>query len=150
MTHTHQDPNRVNGNLNGAEWSSKGTQVHDAELEHTASSAESKQFILVKHDYRTVKIRIEDVLYFEGKGNYVSIYTRDNNVIVTLLTMGKLEQILSAYGFFRIHKSYIVSFRHIEAFWNDKLQVNGRNIPIGGQYRERFQQYLNRFSIPIF
>jgi DNA-binding LytR/AlgR family response regulator len=103
----------------------------------------------VKHDYRTVKIKIEDVLYFEGKGNYVSIYTREN-VIVTLLTMGKLEQILCAYGFFRIHKSYVVSFRHIEAFWNEKLQVNGRNIPIGGQYRERFQQYLNRLSIPIY
>jgi two-component system, LytTR family, response regulator len=149
MTQAHQDSKWVNGNQIGAEWPLKVRPVQDTDLEQVESPAEPKQFILVKHDYRTVKIKIEDVLYFEGKGNYVSIYTRDS-VIVTLLTMGKLEQILSSYGFFRIHKSYIVSFRHIEAFWNDKLQVNGRNIPIGGQYRERFQQYLNRFSIPIF
>lgn len=108
-----------------------------------------KQFILVKHDYRTVKIRIADVLFFEGKGNYVFVYTRDS-VIVTLLTMGKLEQSLAAYGFFRIHKSYIVSFQHIEAFWNDKLQVNGKLLPIGGQYRDKFHEYLERFSIAIF
>ena len=149
MTQAYQDSNRVNGNQIGADWLLTVKPVQEADLEQAGSPAESKQFILVKHDYRTVKIKIEDVLYFEGKGNYVSIYTRDN-VIVTLLTMGKLEQILCAYGFFRIHKSYVVSFRHIEAFWNDKLQINGRNIPIGGQYRERFQQYLNRLSIPIF
>jgi two-component system, LytTR family, response regulator LytT len=149
MTQSHQDSKWVNGNQIGAEWPLKVKPVLDADPDQAESSAEPKEFILVKHDYRTVKIRIADVLYFEGKGNYVSIYTRDN-VIVTLLTMGKLEQILSAYGFFRIHKSYIVSFRHIEAFWNDKLQVNARNIPIGGQYREKFQQYLNRFSISIF
>jgi DNA-binding LytR/AlgR family response regulator len=149
MTQAHQDSNWVNGNQTVAEWPMKIKPVQESDPEQADSLAEPKQFILVKHDYRTVKIRIEEVLYFEGKGNYVSIYARDK-VIVTLLTMGRLEQILSAYGFFRIHKSYIVSFRHIEAFWNDKLQVNGRNIPIGGQYRERFQQYLNRFSIPIY
>lgn len=149
MTQTHQESQRINGSQIGTEWSLNVSRLQPAETEPSAVPSETKQFILVKHDYRTVKIRIVDVLYFEGKGNYVSIYTRDN-VIVTLLTMGKLEQILSSYGFFRIHKSYIVSFRHIEAFWNDKLQVNGKNIPIGGQYRERFQEYLNRFSIPIF
>ena len=149
MTQAYQDSNRVNSTQIVAEWPLKVKPVQEPDLEQAGSPAVPKQFILVKHDYRTVKIKIEDVLFFEGKGNYVSIYTRDK-VIVTLLTMGKLEQILSAYGFFRIHKSYIVSFRHIEAFWNDKLQVNGRNIPIGGQYRDRFQQYLNRFSIPIY
>ena len=149
MTQAYQDSNRVNSTQIVAEWPLKVKPVQEPDLEQAGSPAVPKQFILVKHDYRTVKIKIEDVLYFEGKGNYVSIYTREN-VIVTLLTMGKLEQILCAYGFFRIHKSYVVSFRHIEAFWNEKLQVNGRNIPIGGQYRERFQQYLNRFSIPIY
>lgn len=149
MTQTHQESKKINGSQIGTEWSLNVSRLQPADSEPSAAPSETKQFILVKHDYRTVKIRIADVLYFEGKGNYVSIYTRDN-VIVTLLTMGKLEQILSSYGFFRIHKSYIVSFRHIEAFWNDKLQVNGKNIPIGGQYRERFQEYLNRFSIPIF
>lgn len=110
---------------------------------------EGKQFILVKHDYRTLKIGIDELLYFEGKGNYVSIIMKEG-VIVTLLTMGKLEQVLEPYGFFRIHKSYIVAFRFIEAFWNDKVQVRGKHIPIGGQYRERFQEYLNRYSIPVF
>ena len=149
MTQAYQDSNRVNSTQIVAEWPLKVKPVQEPDLEQAGSPAVPKQFILVKHDYRTVKIKIEDVLYFEGKGNYVSIYTREN-VLVTLLTMGKLEQILCAYGFFRIHKSYVVSFRHIEAFWNEKLQVNGRNIPIGGQYRERFQQYLNRLSIPIY
>jgi len=149
MTQAYQDSNRVNSTQIVAAWPLKVKPVQEPDLEQAGSPAVPKQFILVKHDYRTVKIKIEDVLYFEGKGNYVSIYTREN-VIVTLLTMGKLEQILCAYGFFRIHKSYVVSFRHIEAIWNEKLQVNGRNIPIGGQYRERFQQYLNRLSIPIY
>lgn len=115
----------------------------------TVQATEGKQFILVKHDYRTLKIAIDEVLYFEGKGNYVSIFMKEG-VIVTLLTMGKLEQVLEPYGFFRIHKSYIVAFRFIEAFWNDKVQVRGKQIPIGGQYREKFQEYLNRYSIAVF
>lgn len=115
MTQGHQDSKWANGSHIGAEWPVKINPVQSEEVDQTPASTEQKQFILVKHDYRTVKIRIEDVLFFEGKGNYVSIYTRDN-VIVTLLTMGKLEQILSAYGFFRIHKSYIVSFRPSRLF----------------------------------
>ncbi len=66
MTQAYQDSNRVNSTQIVAEWPLKVKPVQEPDLEQAGSPAVPKQFILVKHDYRTVKIKIEDVLYFEG------------------------------------------------------------------------------------
>jgi two-component system, LytTR family, response regulator len=81
-------------------------------------------------------------MYIEGKGNYVSIYT-EKSKILTLQTMKNLESFLLPYRFVRVHKSFLVSFHHVEAIDNSSVWVNNIEIPIGDSYRESLKAFLN-------
>jgi DNA-binding LytR/AlgR family response regulator len=99
-------------------------------------------FILVKNDYKMMKLQVKDIMYIEGKGNYVSIYT-EKSKILTLQTMKNLESFLLPYRFVRVHKSFLVSFHHVEAIDNSSVWVNNIEIPIGDSYRESLKAFLN-------
>lgn len=45
-----------------------------------------------------------------------------------------MEKIISEYGFFRCHNSYIVNLKLVESMDGKTLRINGKNIPIS-KYR---------------
>ena len=61
------------------------------------------------------------------------IYTYDN-MYTTKMSISKIEKILSEYGFFRCHNSYIVNLKLIESMNGNTVVVKGKNIPIS-KYR---------------
>jgi DNA-binding LytR/AlgR family response regulator len=97
--------------------------------------------ILVKNHTRLVKLQVRDILYIEGKGNYVSLETLKGKIL-TLQTMKKLEDFLSPYGFVRIHKSFIVSFHHIDYIDNQSVFMKKIEIPTSDSYRDHFRAFL--------
>jgi DNA-binding LytR/AlgR family response regulator len=52
--------------------------------------------------------------------------------------LGRVEPLLPADQFCRIHRSYIVSFRHIEEFTSETVLIAGMNLPIARQYKTAF------------
>jgi DNA-binding LytR/AlgR family response regulator len=51
---------------------------------------------------------------------------------------------LSADDFMRIHKSFIISLKHLDAIERHDVVVGGKQIPIGITYREHFLAKLKR------
>ena len=100
-------------------------------------------FIFVRTDYKTLKIKIADILYIEGSGNYVTLHTPKGKVLV-LQNLKKFEDQLKPYQFMRVHRSFIISFNHIESIEKGWILINNTEIPIGDSYRESFQQFLNQ------
>ena len=92
-------------------------------------------FLMVKADHRHYKIELDDLLYVEGQHEYVSFHTAERR-ITALYSLKALEQQLPADRFLRVHKSYIVSLRHVTERTADALIVAGRKIPVGGSYRD--------------
>jgi DNA-binding LytR/AlgR family response regulator len=99
-------------------------------------------FILVKNEYKMINIQVKDIMYIEGKGNYVSFFTTRSKIL-TLQTMKNLESFLLPYQFVRVHKSFLVSFHHVEAIDNSAVWIKNIEIPIGDSYRESFREFLN-------
>lgn len=99
-------------------------------------------FILVKNEYKMVNLQVKDIIYIEGKGNYVSLYTTKSKIL-TLQTMKNLESFLLPYMFVRVHKSFLVSFHHVEAIDNNTIWIRNMEIPIGDSYRESLKAFLN-------
>lgn len=93
-------------------------------------------YLMVKADYRLYKVNYDDLLYIEGQHEYVSFYTTGKR-ITALYSLKSLEEQLPADRFIRVHKSYIVSIRHISEIEQLTLTVAGQKIPIGGSYREQ-------------
>ena len=99
-------------------------------------------FILVKNEHKMISLQVKDIIYIEGKGNYVSILTTKSRIL-TLQTMKNLESFLLPYLFVRVHKSFLVSFHHVEAIDNNTIWITNTEIPIGDSYRESFRSFLN-------
>lgn len=100
-------------------------------------------FIFVRTDYKTIKVKISDITYIEGSGNYVTLHTIKGKILV-LQNLKKFEEQLMPYQFIRVHKSFIISLSHIESIEKGWILIDKQEIPIGESYREPFQQFLNR------
>lgn len=101
-----------------------------------------KRFLFVKHGYKSVRIDFGEILFIEGLKEYVTIYTADKKV-VKYETMKNLEDTLPSDEFLRVHKSYIVALKKIEAFYGNVIEMKGHEIPIGRSYRENVMKVLS-------
>ena len=104
------------------------------------------KYLLVKVEYSTVKINADDILYIEGLKDYVKIYT-GAKFIMTKSTMKHIEEKLPRDKFIRIHKSYIVSVPKIRAIEYNCVTLGEKQIPIGNQYRQGFNELIQRIRL---
>lgn len=110
----------------------------------TSSDDES---IFVKSEYKQVKISLKDVLYFEGLKDYVKIYLEgQTRPVLSLISLKHLEEELPSY-FMRIHRSFIINLKKIEAVERSQVIINKNAITIADNYKEKFGEYLSAKSI---
>jgi len=105
------------------------------------SPSSSRDFIFVKSGYKSVKVNISDILYVEGMKEYVVIHTRDKKY-TKLDRMKNFENLLKEYGFIRIHKSYVVAVKSIDAVFGNTVEVSGNQLPLGRSFKDDFSAAL--------
>lgn len=116
-----------------------------ARLSSTAQIAAAADYLTVRSDYRQVRIPVADILYIEGLKDYVKIFVTDRDrPVLTQMSMKAAEAQLPADRFMRVHRSYIVALRHIEAFDRTSLTVEATTIPVGDTFRARFLEVMER------
>ncbi len=103
--------------------------------------SESNDFITVKADYKLYKINYDDLLFIEGQHEYVTFHTTQRR-ITALFALKDLEEILPKDKFVRVHKSYIVSFKHIQDLDKSDVTVAGNKVPVGASYRDELLSRL--------
>ena len=110
----------------------------------TANAPEiDHDFMFVRAEYENVKINFADILFIEGLKDYVKIYTTDNKYTLTLISLIKLENLLSSKGFARIHRSYIINIKHVKSIQKNKVLIAEKRIPISESYKTAFFEKIN-------
>ena len=99
-------------------------------------------FVFVKTDYKTLKVRLSEILYIEGSGNYVTLHTSKSK-IMALQNLKLFEEQLQPYKFIRIHKSYIISVNFIDAIDKSSVWIGNKELPIGDSYKGIFKEFMN-------
>lgn len=99
------------------------------------------EYIFIKTDYRIVKIEVKNILYVEGMRDYLSIQTTEGKIL-TLLNFPELMAMLPEKLFMRVHKSFIVSLRHIKSIERDRIYMDNKIIPISKTYKEVFYSVI--------
>lgn len=84
---------------------------------------------------RKVKILLNDIFYVESKREYVMIATEKGEFISKIST-SELEEMLPPDRFRRIHRSFIIAVNKINSYSKENVEINGRNIPIGKNFRK--------------
>lgn len=113
-------------------------------ISETSNPPESEQdFMFVRAEYENVKMNFSDILFIEGLKDYVKIYTTDNKFTLTLISLIKLENLLSNKGFSRIHRSYIINIKHVKSIQKNKVLISDKRIPISESYKNAFFEKIN-------
>lgn len=111
--------------------------------ENTTAPELEQDFMFVRAEYENVKMNFADILFIEGLKDYVKIYTTDNKFTLTLISLIKLENLLSSKGFSRIHRSYIINIKHVKSIQKNKVLISDKRIPISESYKNAFFERIN-------
>jgi DNA-binding LytR/AlgR family response regulator len=118
------------------------SQELSTEIASTTPPDNSNEDLFVKSNGKLIRIRISDILYIEALKEYIRIFTPTGNQVV-YQTMQNLEEKLPKEFFFRIHRSYIIGLRHVQAIEGNTVLVNGMQLPISRYSKDEF---MNRIA----
>jgi DNA-binding LytR/AlgR family response regulator len=103
-----------------------------------------QRVLLIKENKKFLRVAVEDVLFVEGMKDYLKLHTK-SKVIVTHMTMTKMESMLSETDFLRVNRSYLVQKAAIKAINGNTIEViNNSEIPIGINYREAIRKMTDK------
>jgi two-component system, LytTR family, response regulator LytT len=87
---------------------------------------------------RTRFIPRDQVLWVEAEGDYVRLHTTDASTHLVRMPISHLEERWAAFGFIRIHRGFLVSFRHITEFSVTNgihaVTVAGHSLPVSRRH----------------
>ena len=93
-----------------------------------------KDYLIVNVQKKKVKINFADILYIESQREYVKIVTSKREYLSKLSTR-EIESSLPSNLFKRVHRSFIISVNKIESYTAEEIEINGKSIPVGRDYR---------------
>ncbi|MBL7737750.1 MAG: response regulator transcription factor [Chitinophagaceae bacterium] len=85
--------------------------------------------IMIKTNGSYIRLRLDDILYVEGMGDYIKYVTAEKTHI-THSTLRAAEEAIHDGNFLKVHRSYIVNIKKISNFTDNCLSVNGNMIPV--------------------
>lgn len=110
---------------------------------HHPETNPTPEYILIKADKKIYKIDLNDLVYLESMGDYVNVYTPTEK-ITTKERISNLNEKLPANQFLRIHRSYVVSIRRIDAILTGCIEIANKKLPVGRNYKEQVETFLNQ------
>jgi DNA-binding LytR/AlgR family response regulator len=99
-----------------------------------AGDVVEKDYLFVPVQKKRVKILFDDILYIESQREYVRIKTVQGEWLTKMGTQ-EIEALLPSPLFQRVHRSYIVAVRRVEAYTAEMIEIGGESIPIGKGYK---------------
>lgn len=91
--------------------------------------------IFIRSQKKLIKVMLDEILYIEAERNYCHIITADQNFTVTIPLNAFFEKMVSK-DFLRVHRSYVVNIKKLDAVADAHLEINKITIPISKMYKE--------------
>lgn len=105
----------------------------------------ASEHLFVKSEYRLVRIELSEIKYIESMHEYVRIHLINDKPVMTLLSLKSVEEQLPPKKFLRVHRSFIVNIDRIKVVERNRIIFdNNVYIPVSDQYKERFQEFINK------
>uniref|UniRef100_UPI004047075F LytR/AlgR family response regulator transcription factor n=1 Tax=Roseivirga sp. TaxID=1964215 RepID=UPI004047075F len=101
----------------------------------------TKDVLTVQSDKKTVVIPIDEIVFIESQKEYIKVQTSSTSY-TTKYSLTKMEEELDPLRFLRIHRSFIISLTKIRAFSGNEVELEGKTVPIGGNYKKEVAEKL--------
>lgn len=116
------------------------------QLLQNTNPEEKSESVFIKSNKKSYQVRYSDIVYIEGLGDYIKIYTERSH-LVTNLSMKKIEELLPSTEFYRIHKSHIVNVKKIISIEGNMVELPHIKLTIGSNYRNEFFSRIGKNSV---
>lgn len=115
---------------------------------HNLSMSESHSqdlHIILKSDYRSIKLKESDIIYIEGLKDYVKIFTScQSKPIITKHTIKSIGALITLPDIVRISKSYMVNVKYIKEFQKGNVFLQGNmRLHLSNSYKDNYMPFLN-------
>ncbi|MEL6650707.1 MAG: LytTR family DNA-binding domain-containing protein [Bacteroidota bacterium] len=110
-------------------------------------SGRSKETIHLQLQEGLLAVALEEVLFIQGERNYSHIHYDNQSKKLISKNLGEFEELLKTKGFYRIHKSYLINGRSIEAR-NGRYRLimkDGSTLPISRRRVSDFENWLGQY-----
>ena len=114
--------------------------VTDQVSTKTASNAEEDIYINI--DRRLIKLKLDDILIIEAKGDYIDVKTEKKTYRVHN-TLKSIKDKLPDNIFLQIHRSFIINFTKIIDIEDNSVLIEKSVIPISRSNRPELMRRLN-------
>ncbi|CAG5010277.1 Transcriptional regulatory protein YpdB [Dyadobacter sp. CECT 9275] len=121
----------------------KAVQKAEALYDLRNEPVKTAEPIIVRSEYKMVKINPEDIEYIEGMEDYIKIHLRNTHQpILTLMSLKGFLEKLPDGDFSRIHRSYIVPNAGVRSISNKKVFLqNGKELTISDSYLDFIEKW---------
>lgn len=104
----------------------------------------ASQCLIVKQDYNSVSIPVDDIVYIEALEGYSRIFRTSGNCIMSRILLKNIFSLLPQDSFLRIHRSFIISKSKIRSFNRQEVfLVNDVRLPVGRQYSSGLSELMS-------
>jgi DNA-binding LytR/AlgR family response regulator len=104
------------------------------------------EWIRAAHGNETRLLSVDEVIYFEARDKYVSVFTLDSELLIRT-PLKELIASLDPERFWQIHRGTLVAVRHIAGTTRDlrgrtviKLKARNETLPVSRAYLHLFKQ----------
>ncbi len=112
------------------------------ELRQQDNATSISSAVFIKDGYGQQRVELNDILYAESNGNYMQFILKDKK-ITTRLTMAEAEALLPAAKFIRIHRSYIISKKHLTKIEKNMVWIQQTELPVGASYANEVAKMIS-------
>lgn len=110
--------------------------------DHADKATAGKDYFFVKSGKVLSRIRLDDILYFEGEKEYVRLVTVTGQLLI-YRRLKDIEEQLSL-PFIRIHNSYIVNTKQLEKIQDNHVYIAGKHIPVSEKFKADFMAVIQQ------
>jgi two-component system LytT family response regulator len=135
-------------NLTQAQSSLEGGKLRAQQRTEPPSVSHMKR-IMVKDRHKLYFIKVDDIIYFDANGNYITLHTLQRTYML-YESLTQLEQRLDPSDFTRINRSYLINLNYVEeleSYFNGEYLVKltgGHTLKWTRCYRENAKAFLTK------
>jgi len=88
---------------------------------------------------------IEEIIYCKSDGNYTEFYLLNDKNLIVSSPIKKYDEMLSHFGFFRVHKSFLINLKHVKTYiktTNQVEMINSSVIDVSRRKKDLFLQAI--------
>ena len=118
------------------------SETHETIEENTLTDCLDDR-IFIRNNGKLIKLMLDEILYIEADRNYCNIVAESQNYLI-VSPLNTFCQKVESKDFLRVHRSFVVNIKKLDAVADSYLEIKRKVIPISKMYKESLMNSIRK------